>query len=182
MSDLQKLSGFNSHSYKTPQIKASQTSVSLVRTGMNTFKSGVEAESFVNRYSWFLPFFTHGFMIHSHRRTGNFLPRGAVNHLPKFLQNSRKETRAIRCSNIGRTGIWKWLDTVFQGQYLPSLSINYVAINKHLEKLPPQLCQIKMKICYNQGCNDIGVVIATKWHPYLLYMQQFFSLGTVLTK
>ena len=29
--------------------------------------------------------------------------------------------------------------TVFQGQYLPSLSINYVAINKVLEKLSPQL-------------------------------------------
>ena len=27
------------------------------------------------------------------------------------------------------------LDTVYQGQYLPSLSINYVAINKDLEKL-----------------------------------------------
>ena len=24
----------------------------------------------------------------------------------------------------------RWLDTVFQGQYLPSLSISYVAINK----------------------------------------------------
>ena len=33
----------------------------------------------------------------------------------------------------------RWLDTVFQGQYLPSLSVNYVAINKVLEKLPPQL-------------------------------------------
>ena len=33
----------------------------------------------------------------------------------------------------------RWLDTVFQGQYLPSLSINYVAINKVLKKLPPQL-------------------------------------------
>ena len=33
----------------------------------------------------------------------------------------------------------RWLDTVFQGQYLPSLSIIYVAINKVLEKLPPQL-------------------------------------------
>ena len=33
----------------------------------------------------------------------------------------------------------RWVDTVFQGQYLPSLSINYVAINKVLEKLPPQL-------------------------------------------
>ena len=34
--------------------------------------------------------------------------------------------------------LW-WLDTVFQGQYLPSLSINYVAINKVLKKLTPQL-------------------------------------------
>ena len=33
----------------------------------------------------------------------------------------------------------RWLDTVFQGQYLPSLSVNYVAINKNLEKLTPQL-------------------------------------------
>ena len=33
----------------------------------------------------------------------------------------------------------KWLDSVFQGQYLPSLSINYFAINKDVEKLPPQL-------------------------------------------
>ena len=29
----------------------------------------------------------------------------------------------------------RWLDTVFQGQYLASLSINYVATNKHLEKI-----------------------------------------------
>ena len=33
----------------------------------------------------------------------------------------------------------RWLDTVFQGQYLPSLSINYVAKIEVLEKLPPQL-------------------------------------------
>ena len=80
-----------------------------------------------------------------HRRTGSFLPGEAVNHLPKkslqvaqifTKQSNRNEGR---CNNIGRTGIWKWLDTVFQGQYLPSLSINYVAINKVLEKLPPQL-------------------------------------------
>ena len=30
--------------------------------------------------------------------------------------------------------ILRWLDTVFQGQYLPSLSINYVAIDEDLEK------------------------------------------------
>ena len=33
----------------------------------------------------------------------------------------------------------RWLDTVCQGQYLPSLSVNYDAINKDLEKLTPQL-------------------------------------------
>ena len=33
----------------------------------------------------------------------------------------------------------QWLDIVFQGQYLPSLSLNCVAINKDLEKLTPQL-------------------------------------------
>ena len=65
------------------------------------------------------------------------------------------------CMETGRSRL-RWLDTVFQGQYLPSLSINYVALNKELEKLPPQLYQIKMKICYDFGCNDIGVVVATK--------------------
>ena len=45
------------------------------------------------------------------------------------------------CLNAGRTLLdmskLRWLDTVFQGQYRPSLSINYVTINKVLEKLPP---------------------------------------------
>ena len=63
-----------------------------------------------------------------HRRTGDFLSGGGGGgkpfaqknsyKLPKFLQNRRTETRAIRCNNIGRTNRWKWLDTVFQGQYL----------------------------------------------------------------
>ena len=34
---------------------------------------------------------------------------------------------------------FRWLDAVFHGQYLPSLSINYIAINKDLKQLPPQL-------------------------------------------
>ena len=55
---------------------------------------------------------------------------------------------------------FRWLDRVFQGQYLPSLSD--VAINKDFEKLPPQLHEKKMKLCYDQGFNDIGVVQATK--------------------
>ena len=38
-----------------------------------------------------------------------------------------------------KLSLLRWLDTVIQGQYLPSLSINYVTINKDLEKLPPEL-------------------------------------------
>ena len=45
----------------------------------------------------------------------------------------------IRLSTQGLIRSLRWLDTVFQGQYLPSLSIKYVAIGKVLEKLPPQL-------------------------------------------
>ena len=42
---------------------------------------------------------------------------------------------------------------------------------------------MKMKICYDQGCNDIGVVIPTKLHHYLFYLQPYFSkLGTALPK
>ena len=33
-------------------------------------------------------------------------------------------------------------------------------MNKDLEKLPPLLYWIKMKICYDRGCNDFGVVLA----------------------
>ena len=58
---------------------------------------------------------------------------------------------------------------VFRGQHLDlSLSVNYVALNKDLEKLTtkikaePKLYSIKMKICFDQRYNDIGVVIATK--------------------
>ena len=40
-----------------------------------------------------------------------------------------------------------------------------------------------MKICCDQDCNDIGIVIETKWRYYLFYLQQYISaLGTVLPK
>ena len=40
-----------------------------------------------------------------------------------------------------------------------------------------------MKIYYDQGYNNIGVVIATKWRHYLFYLQHYFSaLGTFLPK
>ena len=39
------------------------------------------------------------------------------------------------------TSSFRWFNKILQGQYLQSLSINYiyVAINKDLEKLPSQL-------------------------------------------
>ena len=81
--------------------------------------------------------------VSTHRRTGNFLPGAGKPFAHKILAScpnvykTVEKTRAIRCNNIGRISIWKRFDTVFQGQYLPSLSINYVATNRHLEKLPP---------------------------------------------
>ena len=49
----------------------------------------------------------------------------------------------------------------FLGGYLPSLSINYVAMSKDMEKRFPQLYYIKMKISYDLGFIAIGVAMAT---------------------
>ena len=49
----------------------------------------------------------------------------------------------------------------FLGGYLPSLSINYVAISNDVGKRLPQLYYIKMKISYDLGFIAIGVAIAT---------------------
>ena len=49
----------------------------------------------------------------------------------------------------------------FLGGYLPSLSINYVAKSKDLEKRLPQLYYIKMKMSYDLGFIAIGVAMAT---------------------
>ena len=49
--------------------------------------------------------------------------------------------------------------------------------------MPTTVVLDKNDICYNQGCNDIGFVIATKRRYYLFYLQQYVSaLGTVLPK
>ena len=64
---------------------------------------------------------------------GNPFAQKILASCPNFYKTV--ERKLGPCSKIGRTGIWKWLDTVFQSQYLPSLSINYVATNKHLEKI-----------------------------------------------
>ena len=59
------------------------------------------------------------------------------------------------------TAFLRWLDWIFLGGYLPSLSINYVAMNKDMGKRLPQLYYIKMKISYDLGFIAIGVAIAT---------------------
>ena len=46
---------------------------------------------------------------------------------------------------------------VFWGGYLPSLSINYVAMSKDMGKRLPQLYYIKMKISFDLGFIAIGV-------------------------
>ena len=57
----------------------------------------------------------------------------------------------------------RWLDWIFWGWYLPSLSsnINYVGMRKDMEKRLPQLYYIKMKISYDLDFIAIGVAMAT---------------------
>ena len=55
----------------------------------------------------------------------------------------------------------RWLDWIFLGGYLPSLSINYVAMSKDMGKRLPQLYYIKMKIFFDLGFIAIGVTMAT---------------------
>ena len=57
--------------------------------------------------------------------------------------------------------VFKVLEWIFLGGYLPSLSINYVAMSKDLEKRLPQLYYIKMKISYDLGFIAIKVAMAT---------------------
>ena len=57
--------------------------------------------------------------------------------------------------------VLRWLDWIFWGWYLPSLSINYVGMSKDMEKRLPQLYYIKMKISYDLGFIAIGVAMAT---------------------
>ena len=59
-----------------------------------------------------------------------------IPHLHDTLDNLI-ETGVINLAYV-RSSL-SWLDRVFQGQYLPTLSIDYVVINKDLEKLSAQL-------------------------------------------
>ena len=55
----------------------------------------------------------------------------------------------------------RWLDWIFWGWYLPTLSINYVGMSKDMDKRLPQLYYIKTKISYDLGFIAIGVAMAT---------------------
>ena len=63
--------------------------------------------------------------------------------------------------NKGFPAKLRWLDWIFLGEYLPSLSINYVAMSKDMKKRFPQLYYIKMKNSYDLGFIAIGVAMAT---------------------
>ena len=60
---------------------------------------------------------------------------------------------------VSRAGL-RWLDWIFLERYLPSLSINYDAMSKDMEKKFPQLFYIKMKISYDLAFIAIGVALA----------------------
>ena len=92
------------------------------------------------------------------KRKQNFLwPRTHHNDRPKI-------TTIANCSRekVGHsTRALRWLDWIFLGGYLPSLSINYVATSKDMGKRLPQLYYVKMKISFDLGFIAIGVAMAT---------------------
>ena len=71
--------------------------------------------------------------------------------LNKSNQTNKGWPSFVISANIFSASWWtcslRCLNTVFHGKYLPSLSINCVAINKDLKKMPPQLYYVKMNIC-----------------------------------
>ena len=60
-----------------------------------------------------------------------------------------------------KLGELRWLNWIFLGGYLPSLSVNYVGMSKDMEKRLPQLYHIKMKISYDLSFIAIEVAMAT---------------------
>ena len=44
--------------------------------------------------------------------------------------------------------VLRWLDWIFWGWYLPTLSINYVGMSKDMEKRLPQLYYKKIKVVH----------------------------------
>ena len=77
------------------------------------------------------------------------------NKVNTFLQKRSRQKKGYIFAFL------RWLDWIFWGWYLPSLSINYVGMSKDMEKRLPQLYYIKMKIFYDLGFIAIGVAMAT---------------------
>ena len=75
-----------------------------------------------------------------------------------FFENRRK---TFKLKSRGRPRILRWLDWIFLGGYLPSLSINYVGMSKDMGKRLPVLYYTVMKISYDVGFIAIGVAMAT---------------------
>ena len=97
-------------------------------------------------------------------------------------------SRLRRLSTFVRIGakyfvhILRWLDWIFLGGYLPTLSINYVAMSKDMGKRLPQLYYIKMKTSYDLGFIAIGVAIATWRRHYVFYLSFCFSVPGVFLR
>ena len=77
------------------------------------------------------------------------------------IQSSHKLTTVTSTQGCPKNSQLRWLDWIFLGGYLPSLSINYVGMSKDKKKRLPQLYYIKMKISYDLGFIAIGVAMAT---------------------
>ena len=73
---------------------------------------------------------------------------------------TRPKKLLIYVENSRKLNLLRWLDWIFLRRYLPSLSLNYVAMSKDIEKRLPQLYYIKMKISYDLGFIAIGVAMA----------------------
>ena len=88
---------------------------------------------------------------------------GSEEHLYIYNRNMTNLTMIQRlyCLRKVTTCCLRWLDWIFLGGCLPSLSINYVGMSKDMEKRLPQLYYIKMKISYDLGFIAIGVTMAT---------------------
>ena len=82
-----------------------------------------------------------------------------------FLQQEILSCLQFSCHRIAAQHCLRWLDKGFQGQYLPRLGINYVAINKDLEKLLPTTTSF---ICMTTQAHTVlqklclGVTITTQ--------------------
>ena len=79
----------------------------------------------------------------------------------KSLQEYLRRIAIRPLSELLETSL-RWLDWIFWGRYLLSMSINYVGMSKDMEKRLLQLYYIKMKISYDLGFTAIGVAMATQ--------------------